>query len=158
MPVVLVPLVPLGITGLCLLISGFVVARPRPKKPKVVELPLRRAFIVDSTGDLDSLLDRHMSIYGYSLRNRSDLLWQFGRGDWLAQFWQSDIRRWKTDLTLAAYRQPEGGYRLNCHLDVDAGFSSPKQTMLRQLEMELEDLQALLGARGAVEPDRGATT
>jgi hypothetical protein len=88
-----------------------------------------------------------MSMYGYSLRNRGELLWQFARGDWLAQFWQSDIRRWKTDLTIAAYRRPEDGYRVNCHLDVDAGFSNPKQAQLRRLEMELDDLQGLLGGR-----------
>ena len=145
--------VPLSITGLWLLVSGFVVGRPRPKKRKMVELPLRRVFVVDSVDDLDSLLERHMSMYGYSLRNRGDLLWQFGRGDWIAQFWQSDIRRWKADLTIAAYQQPEGGYRLNCHLDVDASFSDPKQTRLRRLEQELDDLQELLAGRAL--PDSG---
>jgi hypothetical protein len=144
LPAVLGPLV---LLGLCLLISGFVVARPRPRKPKPIELPLRRGFEIDSLDDLDSLLERHMSMYGYSLRNRGELLWQFARGDWLAQFWQSDIRRWKTDLTIAAYRRPEDGYRVNCHLDVDAGFSNPKQAQLRRLEMELDDLQGLLGGR-----------
>ena len=151
MPVVFGPLI---LTGLCLLISGFLVARPRAKKREKVELPIRRVFVVDSTDDLDSLLERHMSMYGYSLRNRSDLLWQFGRGDWVAQFWQSDIRRWKTDLTIAAYRQPEGGYRLNCHLDVEASFSDPKQTRLRRLEQELDDLQELLGGRALTDSAR----
>ena len=153
---VLPPVVfPLVIFGLVATITGFTRRRiilDKLDKSNGMELPIRREFLIDSIDELDSLLERHMALYGYSLKNRGDLFWWFTRGDWKAQFYQSDIRRRKTDLTIAAYKLPQAGYRLTCNLDVDMSFLAIKRTRLKRLHVELDDLRELLGAREV--PDR----
>jgi len=144
--------VPLGGLGLGLLIGGYVKnrrSRPRPAEPRKLSLPLRLTFEIDANANLSKLIERHLAMLGYALTGRSDLLWTFTRGHWGHQFWHEDIRRWRTDLKIAAYELDTGGYRLACYLNVDAVFNKPSQKMIQALADELNDLRALLGGREA---------
>jgi hypothetical protein len=118
----------------------------KTQTPKM-HLPLRRAFDIDRNVNFAALLERHWTLYGYTLSKRTDLLWSFVRGDWTAQWWQDDIRRWKTQLNIAAYELDSGGYRVTSHLSVDAPFNTPKQTQIAQLDAELREFQELLNGR-----------
>lgn len=132
--------------------SGYAAGRPRKAKPepaRKLSLPLRHVFEVDANSNLSRLIERHMTVFGYQLTSKSDLLWCFERGAWSAQFWQSDIRQWKIKCNIAAFELDTGGYRVTCYVDVDAGFVDPDQKQLAALHAELLDLQGLLGGREA---------
>lgn len=143
-------MVPLGGLGLGLLVVGYVKnsrSRPRPAEPRKLSLPLRVTFEVDANANLSKLIERHLAMLGYALTGRSDLLWTFTRGHWGHQFWHEDIRRWRTELKIAAYELDTGGYRLSCYLNVDTVFNEPSQKMIQALTVELNDLRELLGGR-----------
>lgn len=146
LPGLLIPLAPISVG----LIAGSIVLRAkRPTKPDTVDLPLRRSFVVDSIDRVDELLMRHTALHGYHLKHRGDLFWVFRRGGWVAQFWQSDIRRWRTDLRIAAYTHAHDGHLLSCHLDIEHTFQQPPQPKLRTLSAEMDELRDLLGGRDA---------
>ena len=75
------------------------------------------------------------------------MLWSFVRGDWLSHFWDKDVRRWRTQINIAAYELDGGGHRLTCYLNVDSPFKKPDQRMIAALATELRELQQLLGGR-----------
>ncbi len=148
--------IPLAIMTLMLslpmIIYGTVTARravPKPvkQKPTKLALPLRRVFELDANANISRLIERHMAVFGYKLTTKSDLLWSFERGNWAAQFWQSDIRQWKVKFNVAAYELDTGGYRVTCYVEADAGFIDPDQEQIAALNEEIFDLQGLLGGR-----------
>ena len=130
--------------------SGWKAGRPRKikkeKKPKL-SLPLRRVFEIDQNANVPRLIERHMSVFGYKLVSKGELLWSFERGTWPAQFYSSDIRQWKVKFNIAAYELDTGGYRITCFLDMDASFNEPDQKQLYALNEEIGDLCGLLSGR-----------
>ncbi|MBN2562204.1 MAG: hypothetical protein JXQ75_14870, partial [Phycisphaerae bacterium] len=144
MPAVTAPLMAVAIT---FLVVGYRLSRRKKVKPPKLALPLRTVFEIDANANLSRLIERHMTMLGYSLASKSDLLWSFTRGNWAFQFWQSDVRRWGTRLNIAAYELDHGGYRLTCYLDIERAFNTPDQKMMVVLQDELRDLEELLGGR-----------
>jgi len=140
-------LVPIAATCVGLFVGSVWLSVKKAGKPDKVDLPLRRNFVVDSLDAVDELLMRHTALHGYRLKHRGDLLWVFQRGDWAAQFWQSDIRRWKTELRIAAYTHAHEGHRLSCQLDLERTFQQPAQAKLQSLTAEMDELRDLLGGR-----------
>jgi len=144
---------PIAIIGSLIATACFVTAkkRSRPPKPKAIKLslPLRRIFEIDANPNLARLIERHLSMFGYRLASKSDLLWSFERGNWAHQFWQKDVRQWKIKLNIAAYELDTGGYRITCYLDMDAAFHEPDSKQLAILDSEIQDLKGLLGGRDA---------
>jgi hypothetical protein len=140
---------PLAMAGVGLLSGGWVVrlSGRRTQRREVRTLPLRRVFDVDTGSDLASRIERHLTLLGYVLVGKSDLLWLFVRGEWLSHFWDKDIHHWRTRLNVAAYELSRGGHRLTCYLDVDAPFRTPHEGMIAALDVELHELQQLLGGR-----------
>ncbi|HKQ50179.1 MAG TPA: serine/threonine-protein kinase [Phycisphaerae bacterium] len=128
--------------------------KPPKEKVEKLTLPLRRVFEVDANANLSRLIERHLTMFGYRLAAKSDLLWSFERGNWAHQFWHSDVRQWKLKLNIAAYELDTGGYRMTCYLDMDASFNQPDAKQLAVLDSELLDLKGLLGGRDA--PSGGA--
>ncbi|OWY72095.1 hypothetical protein B7486_03985 [cyanobacterium TDX16] len=131
---------------------GFGHTARRPKKIKSekkakLALPLRRVFEIDPNASLPRLIERHMSVFGYKLVSKGELLWSFERGTWPAQFYSSDIRQWKVKFNVAAYELDTGGYRITCFLDMDASFNEPVQKQLHALNEEIGDLCGLLSGR-----------
>ncbi|HVP10169.1 MAG TPA: bifunctional serine/threonine protein kinase/MFS transporter [Phycisphaerae bacterium] len=147
MPLVVVLL---AITAVSFLLGGlaaYLSARPPRSREPLLTLPLRHIFDVGAGSDCPSLIERHMTVLGYTLVRKSDLLWSFVRGDWLAHLWDKDVRHWKTQVNIAAYRLDQGGHRLTCYLDVDAPFKKPDQKTIAALDGELGELEQLLGGR-----------
>lgn len=141
-------LVPLGTLGMTLLTIGFIKVKKTAKTIVApVTLPLRRDFDIPANPNLSRLIERHMVMQGYTLSTRSDLLWQFKRGNFAAQFWQSDVRQWATRVNIAAYELDGGGYRISCLLDIDRMFNSPSRDMKAALDEELSSLCDLLGGQ-----------
>jgi len=142
-------LIPIGLISTALLTNGFV--KLKKKAPGVtvppVTLPIRRDFDIAANPNLAKLIERHMVMLGYSLANRSDLLWQFTRGNFASQFWSSDVRQWGTRVNIAAYELDDGGYRISCLLDIERMFNSPTKDMKNTLDAELRDLSDLLAGR-----------
>jgi protein kinase-like protein len=130
-------------------------AKAPKEKVEKLTIPLRRVFEVDANPNLSRLIERHLSMFGYRLAAKSDLLWSFERGNWAHQFWHSDVRQWKLKLNIAAYELDTGGYRMTCYLDMDASFNQPDSKQLAVLDSELLDLKGLLGGRDA--PSGGGT-
>ncbi len=118
-------------------------------------LPIRRIFEVDAGMNLAGLIERHMTMMGFKLDSKSDLLWSFVRGNWSGSFWQSDIREWKTKLNVAAYELDTGGYRVTAFLNVDAPFNSPNRKQIEAVNTEVSDLIELLGGREAARDTEG---
>ncbi|MFH1418713.1 MAG: hypothetical protein ABII12_10575, partial [Planctomycetota bacterium] len=133
--------------AIMLIVGGGIMSRSPKSRPETLSLPIRRVFDVEARADFASLIERHMALLDYKLAGRSDLLWQFVRGNWASQFWQKDIRSWATKLNIASYESPQGGYRVTCHVNVDTSFSTPQQDMIAVLGAELKELQDLLGGR-----------
>lgn len=142
-------LIPIGLTSTALLITGFIKLRKKVPGAIVapVKLPIRRDFDVPANSNLAKLIERHMVMLGYSLANRSDLLWQFTRGNFASQFWSSDVRQWGTRVNIAAYELDDGRYRISCLLDIERMFNSPTKDMKNALDAELRDLCELLAGR-----------
>ncbi len=145
---------PIAVIGSLIATAFFVTARrrSRPQKVKVVEklsLPLRRVFEIDANPNLGKLIERHLSMFGYRLVSKSDLLWSFERGNWAHQFWQKDVRQWKLKFNIAAYELDTGGLRITCYVDMDGAFQEPKPNQLAILDSEIQDLKGLLGGRDA---------
>ncbi len=145
-------LIPIGLISTAFLVTGFI--KLRKKAPGVtvppVTLPIRRDFDVPSNANLSKLIERHMVMLGYTLASRSDLLWQFTRGNFASQFWSSDVRQWGTRVNIAAYELDNGGYRVSCLLDIERMFNSPTKEMKNILDAELRDLNELLAGRDVV--------
>lgn len=139
----------MGVLSIGLFVAGVVLAHQAPatSKREKLALPLRGVFEIDANPNLGRLIERHLSMFGYKLTQKSDLLWSFERGNWAAQFWQSDVRQWKIKFNVAAYELDTGGYRVTCYVDMDASFNQPDQRQLAVLESEIHDLQGLLGGR-----------
>jgi hypothetical protein len=144
MPAVSAPLVAITLT---FLIVGYSMSRPKKTKIPKLALPLRSVFEINANPNLSRLMDRHLTLLGYSLAGKSELLWSFVRGNWASQFWQKDVRRWATKLNIAAYELDNGGYRITCYLDVDTVFNAADQKMMAVLRDELNDLRELLNGR-----------
>ncbi|HWL93582.1 MAG TPA: serine/threonine-protein kinase [Phycisphaerae bacterium] len=144
-------LIPLGVMGALLITAGAFVARipESTREDADSALPVRRNVRVESVTYLRRLLDRHAFLSGYKLDREGEMMWKFVRGDWNAQFWQSDVRRWKTELTVAAYEDGQGEYRVTAQLDVDAGFNKPDPSMIRRLNTEMDELQSFLESGSA---------
>lgn len=141
-----------GVLFIPMMAYGAITARramkkPLLPKPEKLSLPLRKVFEVDPHSNIVRLIERHMGVFGYKLASKSDLLWSFERGNWAAQFWQSDIRQWKVKFNIAAYELDNGGYRVTCYVEADAGFIDPDQKQIAALLEEIMDLQGLLGGR-----------
>lgn len=145
------PLAVLTVFGwLGLFIPGMMKRRkflPRPPRAEKLVMPLRHVFEIDASTNLARLIERHMGVFGYKLASKSDLLWSFERGNWAAQFWQSDIRQWKVRFNIAAYELDTGGYRITCYVELDAGFNDPEQKQIAALAEEIRELQGLLAGR-----------
>ncbi|MCZ6682074.1 MAG: hypothetical protein O7B26_02750, partial [Planctomycetota bacterium] len=151
-------LIPLGGLGIVFLSIGFAYGRRRPLdrlKARKIVLPIRRIFEVDAGMNLAGLIERHMTMMGFKLDSKSDLLWSFVRGNWSGSFWQSDIREWKTKLNVAAYELDTGGYRVTAFLNVDAPFNSPNRKQIEAVNIEVSDLIELLGGREAARDTEG---
>ncbi|MBK8268326.1 MAG: hypothetical protein IPK83_08500 [Planctomycetes bacterium] len=143
-------MVPLGVTGAALFFGSLATGRARRKEKKpAVELPLKRSLRVESVTHLRRMLEQYAFLKGYRMDSHGELLWRFLRGDWTAQFWQSDVREWKTELNIVAYEDGQGGYRTTCQLDVDSRFNSPDRTMLLKLNEEMDELQNMLEGSGS---------
>ena len=140
-------LIPIGLMSSTLIGVGFYKMRTGKAKPVEVTLPLRRRFEVAANPNLPKLIERHMAMLGYTLSSRSDLLWQFTRGNFVAQFWNSDIRQWALRASIAAYELDNGGYRVTCFVDQDRAFNSPTREMKALLDAEFRDLMQLLDGR-----------
>ena len=125
------------------------------EKPKKLQLPMRREFVVGDVEELDSLLGRFAALFDYELDRRGELFWSYRRGDWWSQCWHADIRKWKTTLNIAAYRRDEQDYRVTCYLDIDAGWNSPDRSMRKKLDAELSELVVLVGGREEVRMANG---
>ncbi len=137
--------------SLSMIVAGYVKARraagPPEPKPAKLALPLRQVFEIDGNPNLSRLIERHLTMFGYKLVQKSDLLWSFERGTWSAQFWQSDVRHWKTKFNVAAFELDTGCLRITCYVDMDASFNDPDQDQLAALRTELNDLKDLLSGR-----------
>jgi hypothetical protein len=123
---------------------------PKVEVKDTTSLPIRRVFELDAGTNLSSverLVERHLSMVGFKLADRSDLLWTFVRGNWSNQFWHNDIRQWKTRISVAAYELDHGGYRMTCYLDVESSFEKPNAEQLSGLVRELDELQSILSGR-----------
>jgi hypothetical protein len=140
-------LVPLGVASIISFGLGLSKLREPQAKTPPLTLPLRQTFEIAANDNLSRLLERHMAMLGYSVANRSDLLWSFVRGAWSAQFWQSDIRQWRTQFNVAAYELDSGGYRISCYVNLERAFNDPDRKMLAVLEEEMHDLKELFGGR-----------
>lgn len=142
-------LIPIGLISTGLLGAGIV--KLKKKAPGVVvppvTLPIRRDFDAPANSSLSKLIERHMVMLGYNLATKSDMLWQFTRGNFTAQFWSSDVRQWGTRVNIAAYELDNGGYRISCLLDIERMFNSPTKDMKKILDAELRDLSELLAGR-----------
>lgn len=138
-------MIPMAVVSIGFLVSGYTLASRVTKKPAPpIELPIRRVFAVESATLLRRLLDRHTFLYGYKLDREADMMWRYVRGDFLSQFWQSDVRRWKSELTIAAYEDGQGSYRVTAQFDLDANFNQPAKKMLERLNAEMIELESLL--------------
>lgn len=150
--------IPLAGGGIGLIIAGFVKRSSIADtgKPEVnLELPLKRDIQLATISDVGPILRRFAGIHDYRIKEDGDMFWSFRRGEWTAQFWQNDIRKWKTKLNIAAFADSAGGYNLRCMLDLDAGFNPPARKALRRLTTELDDLETLLvGADSGVGIER----
>ncbi len=142
-------LIPIGCISISLLVSGFIKLKKKAPGATVplVTLPIRRDFEAPANPNLSKLIERHMVMLGYRLTNRSDMLWQFVRGNFHAQFWSSDVRQWGTRVNIAAYELDNGGYRISCLLDIERMFNPPNKDMKNALDAELRDLGELLAGR-----------
>lgn len=130
--------------------SGYAAGRPKKLKPEKkvkLALPLRRVFEIDANANIPRVIERHMGVFGYKLASKAEMLWSFERGNWVAQFYSSDIRQWKVKFNIAAYDLDTGGYRITCFLDMDASFHEPDQKQLHALNEEISDLCGLLSGR-----------
>lgn len=112
-------------------------------------LPLKRTFEVDSLDVFERTCERHLAVLGYRQKEKRELLWQYTRGTWHAQFWQKDIRQWPLRLSLAAYESGVGRYRITCYLDIERAYADASRAQLEQLDAELADLQQVLMGRDA---------
>lgn len=146
-------MIPLGFVGLGLHIAATVIGRrarkPRPQARTPIELPLRRSFRAASLSALRRLLEQYAFLNGYRVDHHGELLWRLTRGEWLAQFWQSDVRKWKTEISLVATENGQEGYWVNCMLDLDAPFNKPNRSMLCKLDEQFGELQALVSGAPA---------
>ncbi len=141
-------LIPIGLASLsCLAVGAMKLRKTAVNVAVPVTLPIRRTFDVAANPNLSRLIERHMVMLGYTLANRSDLLWQFTRGSFPAQFWNKDVRQWSTRVNIAAYELDDGGYRISCLLDLDRMFNAPSKEMKGALDAELRDLGELLAGR-----------
>ncbi|MBX3394995.1 MAG: serine/threonine protein kinase [Phycisphaerae bacterium] len=146
-------MIPLGFIGLGLHIAATVLKRrarkPKPPVSTPVELPLRRSFRAESLSGLRRSLEQYAFLNGYRVDHPGELLWRLTRGEWIARFWQSDVRKWKTEINLVATENGQEGYWVNCMLDIDAPFHKPDRSMLRKLDEQLGELQALIAGAPA---------
>jgi len=144
-------MIPIGTIAIILLIVGFRKMKKTAESIVIpVTLPIRRDFDVAANANLSKLIERHMVMLGYTMANRSDLLWQFTRGNFAAQFWSSDVRQWGTRVNIAAYELDNGSYRVSCLLDIERMFNSPSKDMKAVLDAELKDLCDLLAGQQVV--------
>ncbi|MEK6643199.1 MAG: serine/threonine-protein kinase [Planctomycetota bacterium] len=138
-----------AIALMLIVLGGRSVALARGEKPVQATLPLRRTFEIDGLDAFERTCERHLGVLGYRLKEKKDLLWQYARGTWHAQFWQKDIRQWPVRLSLAAYESGTGRYRITCYLDIDRPYAEAKRKQIEQLDAELADLQDVLLGRDA---------
>ena len=139
--------IPLGAIGVGLLVAGVhqhLTLRGEAAPQVNLELPLRRDISLSALSEVGPTLRRFAAMHDYALKEDGDMFWSFKRGDWNAQFWQSDVRRWKTKLNVAAFADSAGGYTLRCMVDVDAAFNPPGRYELRSLVLELYYIESLL--------------
>jgi len=141
---------PMVAAGFTVIMLGAVRSHKAKKRAAgVVRLPLRRTIEVGGIPNLSSLVEWHWTTLGYSITNKSDLLWSFHRGDWSGQFWQKDVRRWRTQVNVAGFELPDGRLRVTCYLNVDSPFNQPTPSMVAMLDGEISDFQELLVGREA---------
>jgi hypothetical protein len=151
-PAAEVPVLACGITLVAWGCTRTARVRQLERKARLT-LPLRRSFETDSTKDLDQIVQRYFLSVGYKLASRENLLWTFTRGQWHGQFWQEDIRQWRTTLNVAAYEIYDGGGRVTCYVDVDRKFGEPKVDQLAVLNAELDELRDVLEADDLLSKD-----
>ncbi len=112
-------------------------------------LPLKRVFEIDSLDSFERTCERHLALLGYRLKEKRELIWQYTRGTWHAQFWQKDIRQWPLRLSVAAFESGVGRYRITCYLDIEHAYADASRAQLEQLDGELAELQQVLMGRDA---------
>jgi hypothetical protein len=125
--------------------------KTKAKKPKI-RLPLKQVFDIEGAGDFAALIERHFTVLGYRLRDHKDMMWTFARGDWGSQWWNEDIRKWKTELNIAAYERSPSGFRITCYVHTGWDWVDPDQKQLRVLQEELMELESLLGGQPVTLP------
>ncbi len=122
--------------------SGILYSRLSPKRDRF-DLPLQHAFDISRRADFEDMTTRFLGLLGYRLADHQGLLWRFKRGNKSGE-WANDIRKYKTTLALALF-ETSNGYRVNCSVDVDAGWSCwVTQKEMRFLAGELRALQDML--------------
>jgi hypothetical protein len=139
-------LVPMGVTGIGLLVAGIINlanAGHEGKKREKLALPLQRSFTMPRRDEIGELVQRHFLMLGYRPATTGRLIWSFERGAWSSQFWQSDVRNYKTTVNIAAF-ESAGGYRVTCYVDVQLGWNTASQKQLRLFAEELDQLELLL--------------
>jgi serine/threonine protein kinase len=144
---------PLGAVGLLVVVPvvGMIAAavhlhRRRKHKLKL-RLPLDRSFITVQRRDLSDIVLRYFASLGYRPTNKDPLLWGFERGSRKSEFWSGDIRKYLTQVNVAAYELPDA-YRVICHLDLENSWGSwITQAELTKLARELEGLEEVLNTR-----------
>jgi len=148
-----VAVVPPGVLAIGLLIAGgsFLESarkeqRGKSRKAKL-KLPLRYVFEVDGAARIGALMERHLAVTGYRMVEKTDLLWSFERGSGVAQFWQDDVRQWKTRLNIAAFELGGDLLRVSCFLNVEQRLFDVNKKQLEVLAGELEELRLVLGGR-----------
>ncbi|HRW52762.1 MAG TPA: serine/threonine-protein kinase [Phycisphaerae bacterium] len=150
--------IPIGMLGVILIGVGVVIAHnAKGGVNEKLRLPLRREIALNDASDLGTLIERFGAMHNYRLTEQRHLFWGMQRGAWFSQFFNSDIRKWKTRLNCAGFATSSGGFQVTCILDVDAEMNSPKQKQLRVLSEELDELERLLvdtGSRIGIERDR----
>src|SRR5262249_20682204 len=123
------------------------------QQPKLA-LPLRRIFQLSDVSRLPETLERHFFALGYTPTSRGDMAWSFERGSMMTAPWDSNYRKLKTTVNVAAYQMEPDRWQLRCSLDVPAPlpWHNPDQPKLRPLSAEFDDLRNLLGAVEALPP------
>jgi len=140
--------VPNAICAVALIVLGsFMLAAAAKRQPKL-ELPLRRVFEISDGSAIGSVVERHFFALGYSAMSRGEMVWSFERGSAVTVPWDTNYRKLKSNVNIAAYQIDARRWQVHCYLDVNitVPWHNPDQPKLRQFNSEFDQLRDLLGA------------
>ncbi len=140
--------VPNAICGVGLIVMGGILLASAAKRQPKLELPLRRVFEVGDGGMIGSIVERHFFALGYSAMSRGEMVWSFERGSSVTVPWDTNYRKLKSNVNIAAYQIDSRRWQIHCYLDINitVPWHNPDQPKLRQFNSEFDQLRDLLAA------------